>query len=158
MSEIENELPDDIYENVKNLSSLGEEFFDQGKNAEAIKTWLEALSLLPEPKNIWEATLWLYAALGDAYLTQGNLEEALSYFQRAYNAADGYENPYILYSLGATLYDLNRKDESTDYLLRAYMLEGEEIFEDDGEKYFEWLKIKKLIKTTFLRKTNFDNK
>ncbi|WP_182418831.1 tetratricopeptide repeat protein [Bartonella sp. HY038] len=142
----EDELPDDIYEEVENLSGQGQELFDNKQIDAAIEKWQQALSLLPEPRQKWEASLWLYAALGDAYQSKGDHQEALSYFERGYQSAEGYLNPYILYSIGTNLYDLNRKDEATDYLLRAYMLEGDDIFDEDGEIYLNHLKEKKLIK------------
>ena len=40
--------------------------------------------------------------------------------------------------LGESLYELKRIEEAKDPLMRAYMLEGEEIFDDD--KYFEVIK------------------
>ncbi|UXN09988.1 tetratricopeptide repeat protein [Bartonella sp. HY328] len=142
----DDELPDDIYEEVENLSEQGEELFDNKQIDAAIKTWQQALNLLPKPQQKWAASLWLYAALGDAYQSKGDYQEALSYFERGYQSAEGYLNPYILYSIGTNLYDLNRRDEATDYLLRAYMLEGDEIFDEDGEIYLNYLKEQKLIK------------
>lgn len=41
--------------------------------------------------------------------------------------------------LGQCAYELNKEDYK-EYLLRAYMLAGEEIFEADDEKYFESIK------------------
>ncbi len=41
--------------------------------------------------------------------------------------------------LGEDLFELEQKDESLDHLLRAYMLEGKEIFDGEDAKYFEFL-------------------
>lgn len=146
MSSVEDELPDEIYETIESLSDAGQKLFESGNSKAATAKWNEALALLPDPKNKWEAALWLYGALGDAYRSEGRLDDSLSYFQSAYNSADGHLNPYILCMLGVTLYDLNRKEEAVDFLLQAYMLEGEEIFEEEGQKYYDFLVQKKLIK------------
>lgn len=45
-------------------------------------------------------------------------------------------NPFVLMRLGQSAYELN-KDNSKEYLLKAYMLEGEAIFEDQDNKYLE---------------------
>lgn len=44
--------------------------------------------------------------------------------------------------LGQSAFELGKKERATENLLRAYMLEGKEIFEEDDKKYFEFLKSK----------------
>ena len=41
--------------------------------------------------------------------------------------------------LGQCAYELG-KQEAAEYLMRAYMLAGEEIFEDEDEKYFNLIR------------------
>ena len=53
---------------------------------------------------------------------------------------EGYNNPFVLLRLGQSAYEIGNKEQALEYLLRTYMLEGKEIFEEDEKKYFEFLK------------------
>ncbi len=48
-------------------------------------------------------------------------------------------NPFILLQLGQSFQELKEKDLARDYLMRAYMIEGNEIFENEEEKYFDMI-------------------
>ncbi len=58
----------------------------------------------------------------------------------------GYGNPFIMLRLGECCLELGDEKNATEYLLRAYMMDGREIFEadgngeDDGQKYFDFLR------------------
>lgn len=139
------ELADDIFDQIIDLSEDGEDLFENGDFQEAIDKWSTALQLLPEPKDNWQAALWLYTSLGDGYRYLGDLDQALKAFKKAYEGVEGASNPYVLYSLGATLYDLNRKDEAVSFLLKAYEIEGKDIFAEDGVTYLAFLDEKHLL-------------
>ncbi len=47
---MEEELPDDIYERVYDLSERGNVLLEAGQAIEAIAVWNAALALLPEPR------------------------------------------------------------------------------------------------------------
>lgn len=99
MSSVEDELPEDIYDKVESLSDTGQSLFEAGNYKAAIAKMNEAFALLPEPKIKWDAALWLYGALGDVDRREEKLNELLSYFQSAFNSADGqtYNPLYSLY-------------------------------------------------------------
>jgi len=142
----ERELPEETYNLITELSERGNIMLEAGDEEGAIASWKQALSELPTPQKIWQAALWLHASLGEAYRTKGKLDLALSHFESAYSSADGHINPFVLINLGATLYDLGNKEEANDYLSRAYLLEGDELFEDFGGPYLEYLKAQGLAK------------
>jgi len=137
------ELPDPIHAQIAALSDEGNALYDSDQEEEAISVWKRGLDLLPEPKGRWEAAMWLHASIGDAYRYLDKPSDALAHFQSAYSSGDGAVNPFVLLGLGATLHDTGQKEDATDPLLRAYMLEGEEIFEDE-EKYLDYLRSKGL--------------
>lgn len=139
------ELPNDIHDRVTDLSERGNALLDENDAQGAVALWQQALALLPEPKAIWDAATWLYASIGDAERQSGNLEAALAAFRAAMASGDGQSNPFVQISLGATLLDLGYIDEATDSLLRAYMLEGKEIFNEFGGPYFQFLREKGLV-------------
>lgn len=145
MSEVESELPDDIYERVTDLSEKGNNLLEAGRMNEAIAIWQSALALLPEPRQKWEASMWLHASIGDAQQQGGKIQDALDSFRKAAASADGYANSFVQFGIGTCLFDLGHSRESTDPLLRAFMAEGEEIFEESDPKYIEHLRSQKLI-------------
>lgn len=91
--------------------------------------------------------MWLHASIGDVEREQGRLDDALTSFQNAHRTEDGQQNPFVLISLGATLADLGRHSEAIDPLLRAYMLEGKQLFDDFGGSYLNVLAKEGLLDT-----------
>ncbi len=141
------ELPDNIYEQVEELSAEGNDLFDQARFSEAIRKWSSALELLPEPRAEWEAYTWLSASIGDAQYQLGQLEAARHSFFDALNGPDGQGNPFVHYRLGQCEVRIGNEESGISHLLQAYMLDGEEVFfgEKDGMMYLQKLKDKALI-------------
>lgn len=48
---------------------------------------------------------------------------------------DGLDNPFIQLRLGECFFELGNITKAKEHLLKAYMIEGEEIFEDEPQKY-----------------------
>ena len=113
----------------------GNALCDQGKLSEAIEIWEQGLASLPRPINAQSEAVWFQASIGDAYFMQGQYEKAYGYLFEAKSnlSGEGAINPYVMMRLGQSAYELG-KDVSREYLLRAYMLEGEGIFEGEDEK------------------------
>jgi tetratricopeptide (TPR) repeat protein len=135
------ELPDEIHRRITELSEAGDALANESHYEHAIRLYKEALQLLPEPKDRWEAGTWLLVAIGDALYYQGGFNEAHTYFRAAQKYPDGLENPLIFLRIGECLVEMgNDEDEAADALMRAYMLEGAEIFENEDPKYLRFLK------------------
>lgn len=133
------ELPEDIQDQMETLSEQGEEAIEQGRYEEAIDLYNQALSLLPEPREDWEAYVWLKAAMGDACFLMDRNEDGLDHFYEAYTAAGPQNvNPFIVYRLGQIYRRLDDEENALEFLMRAYLLEGEDIFEDEDD--FTYLK------------------
>lgn len=132
-------LDDKIYEEITTLCKQGEDFLEENEDNEALKCFNKALNLVPSPKTDWEASLWIYSALGDIYYLESEEKKALEHFHSAYNCPDGTENPFVLLRLGQCYFDLDDFDKAKEFLFRAYMMEGEEIFEEEDEEYFEYI-------------------
>ncbi|SHG41624.1 tetratricopeptide repeat protein [Pedobacter caeni] len=134
------ELDDELYEQIESLSEEGNEFVDEDDYAAALEKFKEALVLVPEPKTKWEAAFWLYASMGDMYLFLEDYEASADAFYYALNCPDGQESGFVHLRLGEALYEINKKEDALQHLLRAYMLEGKELFNDEEEKYYDFLK------------------
>jgi tetratricopeptide (TPR) repeat protein len=128
------ELPEDIQSQMEALSEQGEEAMDQGRYEEALDCYNQALGILPEPRENWEAYVWLKAALGDACFLMERLDDGLDHFYEAYTSAGPQNvNPFIVYRLGQIYKRMDDEENAVDFLMRAWMLEGEDVFEDEED-------------------------
>ncbi|WP_156398920.1 MULTISPECIES: tetratricopeptide repeat protein [unclassified Methylobacterium] len=138
-------LPDAIFKDVEDLSECGNTHMQAGLYDAAVVVWQQALRLLPPPQAQWDAALWLHASIGDAFRAKGEIAAALDSFQNAARCADGAVNPFVLFSIGACNVDSGHEDVAVDPFLRAYMLEGEGIFEGQDPEYIKVLQKRNLI-------------
>lgn len=135
-------LPESIQQKLDGHCAEGDELLEDGQYEAALKEYFAAEALIPEPKNEWEAATWVYSAIGDVFFFQDDYESCLNAFHRAVVSPDGLGNPFIHMRLGQCQYELGNLPKAADELARAYMGAGDEIFEDDDPKYFEFLKTK----------------
>lgn len=133
------DLDEELYQKVTVLSEDGNNHFDKEEWEQAIKLFYEALGLLPKPVTQWEAALWLNASIGDAFFQEGSYAAAKEALLDALNCPDGHNNPFVQLRLGETLYELDDTEGAKEHLLRSYMLEGIEVFEDEDAKYLSFL-------------------
>jgi tetratricopeptide (TPR) repeat protein len=136
------ELDDEIFEKIQQLADEGNELMDRDAYDAAVAKFEEALNLLPEPRGDWEATTWLYASIGDAYFFKKDFKASSEAFYNAFQAPNGNLNPFILLRLGQALLETGDEPNATEYLLRAYMIEGRDVFLDENPKYFLFLESK----------------
>lgn len=132
------ELDDQIHEKITEYCAKGDKLADKQEFNAAIEEYKKAKQLIPAPQSDWDATVWVDTAIGDAYFFLADFTQAADSFQAAYNNEP--TNPFILMRLGQSLFELGDLNRSQEYLLRAYMLEGEEIFEHDPPKYLDFLR------------------
>ncbi len=121
---------------------------EEERYEEAIQAWEEGLGLIPKPQQFYSETIWFLAAIGDVYFKKRMFLQAHECFDKARGnlSGGGYGNPFIMLRLGECCLELGDEKNATEYLLRAYMMDGREIFEadgngeDDGQKYFDFLR------------------
>ena len=136
-----NELPDNIYEEIQRFSAEGDSFAENRAYEEAISKYNEAWGLVPEPKNKWRASTWLLTAIGDACFLSGYYQSGIEALNYALHCPEGV-NPFIHLRLGQCALEKGNIEEAAEHLTRAYMLEGKEIFSQEDNKYFDFLKTK----------------
>lgn len=134
------ELSDADYDRIEVLSEEGNDLYEQEKIRPALRKYEKALEIVPEPKTDWEASTWLYTSIADCHFSLVELVDAKNNYYNALNCPDGLSNGYIHLSLGQVLFELEETQKSKDSLLRAYMLDGLEIFEDEDPKYLDSIK------------------
>lgn len=138
----ESQLPADVLEKIVELSEKGNDHMDEEDLDSAVDVWEEALELIPEPRNQYAESVWLFASIGDAYFLQDDFDTAVSCFEQALGNLEenAYHNPFIMLRLGQSYLENGDETKAKEFLLRAYLMENKEIFEDEDEKYFDFLR------------------
>lgn len=134
------ELKAKLYNQILEFSNKGEKYFEQREFDKAIEAYEKALELVPFPQFDWEAATWINVAIGDSYFLKQEYEKALDYFYDANNGPNAVANPFINLRIGQCEYELNHIKKSEDYLLRAFMLDGEDVFKGEDAKFLKSLK------------------
>jgi tetratricopeptide (TPR) repeat protein len=94
------EIEKKTYNLILKLCKKGDDLAQKLNFKGAIELYNNALDLIPDPKTDWEASTWIYSALGDACFYQNDFKKACNYFFDATNCPDGYNNPFILLRIG----------------------------------------------------------
>jgi len=88
----------EIHDQIKNLCAKGDESAKQRQFKSAFAFYRDALHLIPEPTQKWEATTWILAAIGDLYYLDAKFEKSLVAFNDAVGCAGGLGNPFISFA------------------------------------------------------------
>ena len=103
-------------EDIERICRAADDFLDEGNTKEAYRKYKEALDIIPNPKTSYETATWIFVSIGDLFFKNKQYDMARDYFF-----------------------------EARQFLLRAYMLVGDDIFWDEDQKYYDV--IKDLVKT-----------
>ncbi|MEA5452132.1 hypothetical protein VB780_26395 [Leptolyngbya sp. CCNP1308] len=134
------EISDDIYKNICELSEIGDSHSEKKEYSKAIKQYHKAFDLIPEPFEDYKASTWLLTATGDTYFLAQDYTNTLHALEEAMYCPEAVGNPFIHLRLGQALFELSNFDKAKDELARAYLGGGQEIFEGENPKYYEYLK------------------
>ena len=100
---------------------------DAGEFDKALEAYRAAADLIPDPKEGWEASTWIFTAIGETLFFNGEYAEALQNLRVAVVSPDGLGNPLVHLRLGEVYYELDDFERAGDVLARAYMGGGKEI-------------------------------
>ena len=134
------ELANGLYTRITALTERGNQESEAGRFRAAMAVFSQALDLIPEPQEDWEAATWVLTALGDCAFQIGDFAAAHGYLTRAVRSPEGLGNPFIHLRLGQAQLELGNEARARDELARAYMGGGPEIFEDEDAKYLAFLR------------------
>jgi tetratricopeptide (TPR) repeat protein len=134
------ELPKPIHEKIKSLCKTGDFFAEHDEFSAALEQYWAAWDLLPQPQTNWEAATWILAAIGDANFLGRDFQAGRDNLSLAMHCPDAIGNPFLHLRLGQCQFELGDLDRAADELTRAYMGQGDEIFDGEDPKYFEFLK------------------
>lgn len=139
------ELTEEDGERLAELAEAGNELADEDDFAGALVPWREALAMFPEPIEQWDDGLWFLGSIGDACVAVGEYAEAESTLRKALAYEEGRGSGFIWLRLGQAQFEQGDLDGAADSLISAYMLDGDEIFEDEDPKYRQLLVDRGLI-------------
>lgn len=134
------ELHSKIHARIASLCAEGDELTDAGSHHDALVRYSTAWGLLPEPKMEWEAATWILAAMGDVHFVLKDFGACRDSMSKAVVCPGGLGNPFLHLRLGESCFELGDLERSADELMRAYMGGGAEIFREEDERYFAFLK------------------
>lgn len=134
------EMADATHRQITQICEKGNQLAQQGDYHNAVEEYFNALALVPEPITEWAASTWILVAIGDTFFSLKNYEKARETLLDAMHCPDAIGNPFIHLRLGEVQFEVGNHAKAQDELMRAYMGAGEEIFREEDEKYFEFIK------------------
>lgn len=135
------ELHPFIIDHMQPLLQQGHSAFATGNYEKAARAWIRALKQIPDPQSAFGQSLTLNAAIGDAFFLMRDYQQALPYLEaaKANIAENGQTNAFVLMRLGEVLLELEEHWDAREYLIRAHMLGGEKLFENEEQPYLDFL-------------------
>src|SRR5262249_49245742 len=129
-------LPVETIAAIRSKGDDGERRMAAGDFRGAFVLFVEALKLLPDPREQWNAAGWLLVALGENAIRAGSFQAAEGPLTDAMLCPGTIGNPWVHLRCGQTRFELGQMDRAGDELARAYMGGGREVFEGQDPKYF----------------------
>lgn len=139
------ELEDSTYERIKALCAYGDKLAEAGAFKDAVAEYNKAWNLIPDPRNEWNASTWILAAIADACFLGGYKGSAFDALEYAMTCPGAIANPFLHLRFGQVLFDRGELDRAADELIRAYALEGEEIFANEDPRYLAFLRTRAIL-------------
>ena len=134
------EINDATHAQITALTDRGNALAEAGDLEGALRAYREAIQIVPQPVSMWEASTWLFTAIGDVLFQQGKYSESSNALQEAMRGPGALGNPFIHLRLGQALFEQKEHQRAKDELARAYMGGGDEVFEGEDPKYRNYIR------------------
>ena len=132
-------LDDKIFKKINIFNTNAEQYIADELFPEAIKEYQKAWNTLPEPKQLWDAALWIKVGQAESFLALDDFKSAKQKLLDAILCGGAVNNPLVHLLLGISCFELNEKKCAQEELQIAYDLEGADIFQEGDEKYQRFL-------------------
>ena len=135
------ELPAETHKQITQMAEGGNAFAEQGDFSGALARFQSAWELLPEPRDDWDAALWLLTSIGDMQFQLRQYSAARDSLMRAVKSSDAAPgNPFLRLRLGQVMYEVGETQEASSWLAGAYLMEGVSLFDGEDPKYLSFVK------------------
>ena len=142
-------LPEEIKAEIKALRKEGSNLQMGHKYIKAVSKFIEAISILPEPKEQWKEFSLLLKETAENYWLNarfnkgvgGGFAEALDCYRTimSINASIGRDSYHA--RIGELQLELGNTEKAKEELIRTYLISGRKRFNYmDDQKYFEFIK------------------
>jgi tetratricopeptide (TPR) repeat protein len=108
-------LEENTYSKIVSFVNKGKIKENIKKYADAIVFYNQALDLYPKDEYEYSGQKYLYELLGNCFQKQENLNEAVKYFQKAYQCYEGPKDINLLLTISVVHNQLNNKELSKHY-------------------------------------------
>jgi tetratricopeptide (TPR) repeat protein len=135
-------IDEQTHNEIQRLCALGDSLAKLDQHREALTQYNKAWELIPSPRNNWEASIWVLAAIADSSFYLGHFAPAQQALDYAMTCPGGLGNPFLHLRRGQVLFEFGEMDSSAEELMRAYMGGGSENFATEAPKYLLHLKTK----------------
>jgi hypothetical protein len=140
MSDDEIRIDQAAYDRIRALYQEGEKLTQSGLISSAFAKYVEAWSLIPDPKELWNISTPVISAIADCCFLAGEYGEVLQALELGMHCPGAADNPFLHLRLGQALLEQGGQDDrAADELMRAYEAHGEAIFEHQNPKYLAFL-------------------
>lgn len=131
------EFDDALVARVTELCDAGDDDVENGRFLEAIEKYQAALALVPTPREAFRVTLWIFCAMGEAFLFAGDAEAARRALFEAMKVPGASASPFVHLRLGQAELALGNERGARDELTRAYLGGGSAVFEGEDPDLLE---------------------
>lgn len=132
------DLPSNVLERIKELCKKGVEDREKNDIEDAIYSWERAIQLLPEPREEWKISCWLFTNTGELYFQQKDYEASDEFFRWAISSPGGNVDAHINMRLGQSCLKLGQMEEALEFLLNAISIDPA-ILDNEPVEYRELL-------------------
>lgn len=120
------------------IIEIGNSFHSEGKLSMALEKYIEAWSLLPDPKEHWGISQWVAACLYSVYFDLKNYSLSKQWGEIALKLKNSEIDTSPLVDLGMVCYELGQYEECLKYFDRAYKFGKKRAFQERPEKYLNY--------------------
>lgn len=124
---------------IQAFNNHAEELIEAEEFSTAIKEYQKAWNSLPEPKQLWEAGLWIKLGQAECSLALNDFKGSKKHLLDAMLCSGAVNNPLVHFLLGVACFETGDMVCARDELTLAHELEGDSIFQDGDEKYRDFL-------------------
>ena len=128
-------LQDKVFNKIAVFHQNAEQLIQNEQFSDAIKEYQKAWNTLPEPRQLWDAALWIKVGQAECFLALDDYNSGKQKLLDAILCGGAVNNPLVHLLLGICYFETNDKKNAEKEFQIACDLEGVGIFQEGDEKY-----------------------